>query len=88
MQNLEVHEAWHSSNTSAKTVFRSRCVSLFKHQYKCSLDKIGTIATYCVYINFNPLRTEVLLSNIQESSSYLTGNTLRFRYKAQQINAV
>jgi hypothetical protein len=37
---------------------------------------------------FNPLKTEFLLNSIYESSSYLTGNTLRLRYKDQPVNAV
>jgi hypothetical protein len=32
--------------------------------------------------------TEFLLCNIYKSSPYLTGNTLRLRYKAQPVNAV
>jgi hypothetical protein len=36
----------------------------------------------------NPLKTEFLLSNIYKSSPYLTGNTLRLRYKAQPDTAV
>jgi hypothetical protein len=36
----------------------------------------------------NPLKTEFLLNNIFKSSLYLTGNTLRLRYKAQLVNAV
>jgi hypothetical protein len=34
------------------------------------------------------LRTEFLLSYIQKFSSYLTGNTLRLRYKAPPVNVV
>jgi hypothetical protein len=36
----------------------------------------------------NPLQTEFLLNNIQEFSSYLTGNTLPLRYKDRPANAV
>jgi hypothetical protein len=36
----------------------------------------------------NPLKTEFLLNNIYKFSSYLTGNILRLRYKAQLVNAV
>jgi hypothetical protein len=36
----------------------------------------------------NPLKTEFLPNNIYKSSLYLTGNTLRLRYKAQPVNAV
>jgi hypothetical protein len=32
--------------------------------------------------------TEFLLKNIYNFSSYLTGNTLRLRYKDQPVNAV
>jgi hypothetical protein len=35
-----------------------------------------------------PLKTEFLLSNIYKFSLYLTGNTLRFHYKPQPVNAV
>jgi hypothetical protein len=43
-----------------------------------------------VYIHtvINPLKKEFSLNFIQKFSSYLTGNTLRLRYKAQPINAV
>jgi hypothetical protein len=34
------------------------------------------------------LKIEFLLNNIYKSSSYLTGNTSRNRYKAQPVNAV
>jgi hypothetical protein len=37
---------------------------------------------------FNPLSTEFLLNYIKIFSSYLTGNILRLRYKAQPVNAV
>jgi hypothetical protein len=37
---------------------------------------------------YNPLKTEFLLNNIWRFSSYITGNTLRLRYKAQTVNAV
>jgi hypothetical protein len=36
----------------------------------------------------NPLKTDFLLNNIQKFSWYLTGNTLRLRYKGQRVNAV
>jgi hypothetical protein len=36
----------------------------------------------------NHLRAEFLLNNIYKFSSYLTGNTLRLRYKAQPVNGV
>jgi hypothetical protein len=36
----------------------------------------------------NTLKTALLLNNIYKSSPYLTGNTLRLRYKAQPVNAV
>jgi hypothetical protein len=35
--------------------------------------------------SINPLKTEFLLNNIYKSSSYLTRNTLRLRYKAQPL---
>jgi hypothetical protein len=46
--------------------------------------------SFYVYMlmSINPLKTEYLLNNIQKFSSYLTGNTLRLHYKAQQVNAV
>jgi hypothetical protein len=34
---------------------------------------------------FNPLKSEPLVNIIQESSSYLTGNTLLLRYKANRF---
>jgi hypothetical protein len=37
------------------------------------------------YINL--LETQILLNSIWKASSYLTGNTLRLRYKAQPVNA-
>jgi hypothetical protein len=36
----------------------------------------------------NPLRNEFLLNNIYKFSPYLTGNTLRLRYRDQSVNAV
>jgi hypothetical protein len=36
----------------------------------------------------HPLKTEFLINNIYKFSSYLTGKTLRLRYKAQAVNAV
>jgi hypothetical protein len=36
----------------------------------------------------NLFKPEVLLNDIKEFSSYLTGNTLRLQYKAQPVNAV
>jgi hypothetical protein len=36
----------------------------------------------------NPLKTEFLLNDVYKSSPYLTGKTLRLRYKAQPVNAV
>jgi hypothetical protein len=38
--------------------------------------------------DFNPLKTEFLLHNNYKFSSYLTGNTLCLRYKAEPVNAV
>jgi hypothetical protein len=40
-----------------------------------------TVAVYCENYTENT-------NNIQTFSSYLTGNTLRLRYKAQPVNAV
>jgi hypothetical protein len=37
---------------------------------------------------FNSFKPEIRLRSIQKFSSYLTGNTLRLRYKAQPVNAV
>jgi hypothetical protein len=37
---------------------------------------------------FTPLKTEFLHNFINKSSLYLTGNSLRLRYKAQPVNAV
>jgi hypothetical protein len=37
---------------------------------------------------FDPLKTNCILNNIYEFSSYLTGSTSRFRYRDQPINAV
>jgi hypothetical protein len=37
---------------------------------------------------FNPLKIYCLLNSTYKFSSYLTGNTLRLRYKAQPVNAV
>jgi hypothetical protein len=41
-----------------------------------------------IYILLNHLKTEFLHNVIQNSSSYLTRNTLRLRYEAQPVNAV
>jgi hypothetical protein len=43
------------------------------------------IAVYC---ENHTERTNTLCGEIAEFSSYLPGNTLRLRYKAQSINAV
>jgi hypothetical protein len=44
-----------------------------------------------VYLQFSeglkPLKTKFLHNFIYKSSSYLTGNTLRLHFKAQQVNA-
>jgi hypothetical protein len=37
---------------------------------------------------FNILKAELLLNSISDFSSYLAGNTLCLRYKAQSVNAV
>jgi hypothetical protein len=50
-----------------------------------------TIAVYCENHteHTNTLRGQnAEFCNIYKSSSYLTGNTLRLRYKAQPVNAV
>jgi hypothetical protein len=39
-------------------------------------------------IDIDPLKTTILLNCIYKFSSYLTGNTLRHRYKDQPVNAV
>jgi hypothetical protein len=44
-----------------------------------------TVAVYC---ENHTEHTNTLPNNIEEFSSYLTGNTLRLRYKAQPVNAV
>jgi hypothetical protein len=55
----------------------------------CSLLSSGNMrVTLLIIRSLNPLKTEFLLTNIYKSSSYLTGNTLRLRYKAQPVNAV
>jgi hypothetical protein len=36
----------------------------------------------------NPLKAEFLHNLIYKSSLYLTGNTIRFRYKDQTVNVV
>jgi hypothetical protein len=36
----------------------------------------------------NTIKTKFLLHNIKELSPYLTGNTLRLRYKAQQVRTI
>jgi hypothetical protein len=43
---------------------------------------------WAIFTHINPLKTGFLLNNIWEFSSYLTGNVLRRRYKAQPVNAV
>jgi hypothetical protein len=39
-------------------------------------------------LNWNPLMADFHRNSIQEFSSYLTGNTLRLRYRDQPVNAV
>jgi hypothetical protein len=41
-----------------------------------------------IYLYLQFFRPEVRLNNICRHSSYLTGNTLHLRYKAQPVNAV
>jgi hypothetical protein len=43
---------------------------------------------FFLQLNHSGHKTEFLLNNIYKLSSYLTGNTLRLRYKAQPVNAV
>jgi hypothetical protein len=47
-----------------------------------------TVFTSACKVVLNPSKTEFLRNNIYKSSLYLTGNTLRLRYKAQPVNAV
>jgi hypothetical protein len=44
-----------------------------------------TVAVYC---ENHTEHTYSLPNNLYEFSSYLTGNTLRLRYKAQPVNSV
>jgi hypothetical protein len=44
-----------------------------------------TVAIYC---ENHTEHTNTLPNNIYEFSPYLTGNTIRLRYKAQSVNAV
>jgi hypothetical protein len=46
------------------------------------------VETGAVYCENHMEHTNTLTNNTQELSSYLTGNTLRLRYKAQPVNAV
>jgi hypothetical protein len=50
----------------------------------CSPGEYPSIPEVCV----KPLKIEFLISNIYKFSSYLTGNTLRHRYKAKPVNTV
>jgi hypothetical protein len=45
------------------------------------------VAGYAFYKNI-PLKTEFLIINIREFSSYLAGNALHFYYKDRSVNAV
>jgi hypothetical protein len=54
----------------------------------CSLNYLLQIYFTIIIIFNNPLRTEFLYNYIYKFSPYLTGNTLRLRYKAQPVNAV
>jgi hypothetical protein len=40
------------------------------------------------YINVIPLKPEAHANSVLKFSPYLTGNTLRLRYKSQPVNAV
>jgi hypothetical protein len=40
------------------------------------------------WTTINPLKTEFLINNTYKFSPYLTGNTLRHRYKDQPVNVV
>jgi hypothetical protein len=47
-----------------------------------------TCAQFSCSREANPLNTELRLNDIYKCSSYLTGNTLRLRYRDQPVNAV
>jgi hypothetical protein len=51
-------------------------------------DTLSVSLTVILVQGLKPLKTAFLLYNIYKFSSYLTGNTLRHRYKAQPVNAV
>jgi hypothetical protein len=40
------------------------------------------------HFNVNSLMAEFIFKNIQKFKSYLTGNTLRLRYKVEPVDAV
>jgi hypothetical protein len=44
--------------------------------------------TYGYLNSYRPLKIEILLSNKNIFNPYLSGNTLRLRYKAQPVNAI
>jgi hypothetical protein len=48
----------------------------------------GNVTEFTDLWSLNALKTEFLPNNIQEFSSYLTGNTLRLHYKAHPVNGV
>jgi hypothetical protein len=54
--------------------------------------KISSDLMYCLYQKAERalffIRTFDAFVNIRESSPYLTGSTLRLRYRAQPVNAV
>jgi hypothetical protein len=49
---------------------------------------LSVSAIFIVVAEWHRAFTVFLINNIWEFSPYLTGNTLRHRYKAQPVNAV
>jgi hypothetical protein len=70
-------------NILHKYVYVYRC----SHPMTVSLKRLR-ITEWCSCDTINPLKTEFLNKFIYKLSSYLTGNTLHLRYKAQPVNAV
>jgi hypothetical protein len=71
---------------------RNRVAQLYPHALGSLLRRLLRLAGQRWKYSSPPpredLKTEFLLYNIQEFSSYLSGNTLRLRYKDQPVNAI
>jgi hypothetical protein len=74
---------WESAHFESRAEQR-----LFDWGFRDVNEPLGTSQDRTLINPLKALKTEFILNNIYESSSYFTGNILRLRYKAQPVNAL